>query len=429
MAITRSRMAESPADLHEADRKNPDQATILLVDDDAMMRLGVAAWLEDHGYQVLQAGDGIEALEQFNQHPPSLVLTDLRMPRMGGLELLRALSERVGSEHEPDVPVVVLSGAGSMQDVVEALRTGASDYLLKPILDFQVLEHAIQRSLERARLIEQNRRYRAELEKANRELREHLRVLEQDQQAGRQLQLKLFPQQDLKAGDFSFTHRILPSLYLSGDFLEYVEYNDDFLGFYIADVSGHGVSSAFITALLRHYSLHVYRETRVAVSKGAATPFASPADVLSYYNRELLAAGIDKHATMFMAVLDRHNNTLSYSVAGHLPMPILASGNDVYYLEGQGMPVGILREAKYQNYTVQLPDAFTLVLCSDGVLEIVPEQGLVDKEACLLSLVAGSDRTQQGIEAALKLDEQTALPDDIAVMTLVKKPSEPLGGA
>ena len=398
--------------------------SILLVDDDAMMRQTLAAWLEDRGYCVLQAGDGVDALVQFKQKRPELVLTDLRMPRMDGMVLLQTLLQQ--ALHDRDLappPVIVLSGAGSMQDVVEALRAGASDYLLKPILDFQVLEHAIRRSLERSRLLEQNRRYRAELEKANLELREHLRLLEQDQQAGRQLQLKLFPQQDLHAGDYAFTHRIVPSLYLSGDFLEYTEYSDDFLGFYLADVSGHGVSSAFVTALLRHLSLHVYRETRMAAVRGADTPFASPADVLAYYNRELLAAGIDKHVTMFMAVLDRRNNQMIYSVAGHLPMPILASGDNVHYLEGAGMPVGILREAEYRNFTVSLPDQFTLVLCSDGVLEIVPEVGLVDKEAGLLSLVAASDRTQKGIEAALQLDTHTAPPDDIAIMTLVKRPA------
>ena len=396
---------------------------VLLVDDDAMIRESIAAWLEDKGYQVVQASDGTAALALFPEVNPALVITDLKMPRMDGMTLLKSLFEKQQSTDETRVPVIVLSGASSMQDVVEALRSGAVDYLLKPILDFQVLDHAIQRCLESARLLEQNRRYRADLEKANRDMREYLRLLEQDQQAGRQLQLKLFPQQDLIAGEYHFTHRIVPSLYLSGDFLEYVEYGDDFLGFYIADVSGHGVSSAFVTALLRHFSLNVYRETRLAMLRGAASPYGSPADVLAYYNRELLAAGIDKHVTMFMAVLDRHQNNLIYSVAGHLPMPILAAGDDIRYLEGQGMPVGILREAQYQNYTMDLPDSFTLVLCSDGVLEIVPERGLVDKEARLLELVANSDRTQKSIEAQLHLDAVTEAPDDIAIMTLVKKPS------
>lgn len=408
--------------IHPADKTTANYC-ILLVDDDAMIRESVAAWLEDRGYRVLLASDGVAALELLATEQPSLILTDLKMPRMDGITLLNNVLTHYQVLEQSAPPVIVLSGGGSMQDVVEALRAGASDYLVKPIFDFQVLEHAILRSLERAELLKQNHRYRKDLEKANRDMTEYLRILEQDQQAGRLLQLKLFPQQDLHAGDYYFTHRIVPSLYLSGDFLEYVEYGDDFLGFYIADVSGHGVSSAFVTALLRHFSLNVYRETRLAAKRGEASPYASPAAVLAYYNRELLAAGIDKHVTMFMAVLDRQQRNMVYSVAGHLPMPILASGDDVYYLEGKGMPVGILREAEYENYAIALPDNFTLVLCSDGVLEIVPERGLVDKEARLLAMVAASDRTQQGIEAQLNLDTIAMAPDDIAIMTLVKKPS------
>ena len=339
-------MSDSPVNI-------PASKVVLLVDDDAMVRLSIAAFLEDGGHIVEQASDGIAALESFRQRRPALIITDLKMPRMDGLSLLR----EIAAAGEP-VPVIVMSGAGSMQDVVEALRLGAADYLVKPIVDFHVLEHAIGKCLERARLLEQNRIYSEQLEKNNREMTEYLRELEQDQQAGRQLQLKLFPQHDLVAGPYHFSHCIIPSLYLSGDFLEYVKFGEDFLGFYIADVSGHGVSSAFVTALLRHFSLNVYRETREAAVRGDASPFPTPADVLAYYNRELLAAAIDKHVTMFMAVLDRHSNTLAYSVAGHLPMPILASGSSVHYLEGKGMPVGILHEAEYTNYTVQLPGKF-----------------------------------------------------------------------
>lgn len=396
---------------------------VLLVDDDAMIRQGVAASLEDRGCTVWQAADGLQARDLFDARTPDIVITDLKMPRMDGLALLRHVTET-----RPAVAVIVLSGGGSMDDVVQALRNGATDYILKPIADIDVLLHAMNAALERTRLIEQNRLYREELEKANAEMKEYLRLLEQEQQAGRQLQLKLFPQQDLQAGDYHFTHRIIPSLYLSGDFLEYVEYGNDFLGFYIADVSGHGVSSAFVTALLRHFSLNVYRETRMAALRGQASPFGSPAEVLAYYNRELLAAGIDKHVTMFMGVIERASHTLVYSVAGHLPMPILASGDEVRYLEGAGMPVGILREAEYTNYTLALPASFTLVLCSDGVLEVLAPRNLIDKEAVLLRAVAESDRTQAGIEALLQLDAVDDAPDDIAIMTLVKSPGQPATG-
>ncbi len=390
-------------------------ASILLVDDDAAARFSVAEFLEGQLFQVVQAADGSEAWEIFQQQTPSLVITDLRMPRMDGLQLLRQIMAS-----ERSVPVIVFSGIGSVAEVVEALRCGAVDYLIKPIVDFHILQHAVEKCLERVRLLEQNRAYQTQLEKTNSELKAHLQALEQDQQSGRLLQLKLYPQQDLQIGKYHFSHRMIPSLYLSGDFLEYIRFGEEHLGFYIADVSGHGVSSAFVTALLRHFSLNIHRETREAAIDGKPIPFPTPADAMAYYNRELLAAGIDKYATLFMGLIDKKNNVLTYSVAGHLPRPILAAGDKVHYLEGGGMPVGILREAQYQNFTVQLPDTFTLVLCSDGVLEILPAADLIAKEALLLEMVAASDRTQQGIERQLNLDNVSGAPDDIAVMTLVK---------
>lgn len=389
--------------------------SILLADDDEATRSSVAAFLESKRYQVEQAVDGIDAWERFRRKAPSLVIADLKMPRMDGLELLH----RIAASENP-VPVIMLSGVSGVAEVVEALRSGAADFLVKPLADFHILRHSINKCVERVRLVEQNRIYQAQLEKANSELTAHLRALEQDQQSGRQLQLKLYPQKDLHIGHYHFSHRMIPSLYLSGDFLEYIRFGEDHLGFYIADVSGHGVSSAFVTALLRHFSLNIHRETREATLDGKPIPFPTPADAMAYYNRQLLAAGIDKYATIFMGLIDKKSNVLTYSVAGHLPMPILASGNDVRYLEGSGMPVGILREAEYQNITVQLPNTFTLVLCSDGVLEILPADNLLGKEALLLERIAASDRTQQGVEQQLRLNEVSGAPDDIAVMTLVK---------
>ena len=87
-----------------------------------------------------------------------LVLVDLRMPEMGGLAVLSAIRREV-----PEMPVIVVSGAGDIGEVVEALRLGAWDFLLKPINDMSILRHAIDQGLERARLIGENRRYQTEL--------------------------------------------------------------------------------------------------------------------------------------------------------------------------------------------------------------------------------------------------------------------------
>jgi len=132
---------------------------ILAIDDEPVIRDNIASYLEDSGFRVLQAGDGKEGLALFRKEAPDLILLDLRMPEMDGLAFLDSLRQEAA-----DTPVIVVSGTGVLQDAIEALRAGAHDFVTKPILDMAVLEHAVQNALERARLRQENQRYRQHLE-------------------------------------------------------------------------------------------------------------------------------------------------------------------------------------------------------------------------------------------------------------------------
>lgn len=391
----------------------PPNRTILLVDDDRIVRESIATYLEDSGYSVIQSHDGSDGYRHYQEDNPDIVVCDLRMPKVDGLSLLRKIAD---NPKNLPVPLIVISGAGNMADVVESLRMGASDYIVKPIVDMKVLEHSIERCLERVDLQRQNDKYKHDLEESNRQLKDSLKVLEQDQHAGLQLQLKMFPQEPLSVGDYQIDYKLVPSLYLSGDFLEYSEFRDGYLGFYLADVSGHGSSSAFVTALLHHLSISMvrYNEKKQSVT-------AKPSDILSYFNREIIAVGMDKYVTMFLGMIDVNAGKLEYSVAGHLPMPILATDSSAHYLEGSGMPLGIVPDVEYYNYQINLPESFTLCLFSDGILEILPADGLLKQEDCLLKMIRDGKRTLADMASFLGIDELKEVPDDIAIMTVNKK--------
>jgi len=160
-------------------------ATILSVEDDAAVRVSICAYLRDRGYQVIEAEDGQKGLDVFRQERPDLVLLDLRMPEIDGLELLNFITQE-----SSDTPVIVVSGTGVIANAVEALRLGAWDYILKPVEDLAILLHAVEKALERSRLIRKNREYREHLEdlvekrtvqlkKANRSLKEYQEHLEE----------------------------------------------------------------------------------------------------------------------------------------------------------------------------------------------------------------------------------------------------------
>ena len=136
---------------------------ILIVDDDESVRKLFADYL-DESYSCATAADAYDALERLSQEPFALVLSDMQMPGLGGIELLRKIIERY-----PDTAVIMISGVDRTQRVIDAIRVGASDYLIKPC-ELDVLRLCVDRALERRTLLRNARRYKEALENQNAEL-------------------------------------------------------------------------------------------------------------------------------------------------------------------------------------------------------------------------------------------------------------------
>ncbi len=152
------------------------QATILVIDDEAAIRNSFTDYLEDMDYNVLTAENGSIGLELIEREKPQMIMVDLRMPEIDGLELLKW-----SNDIAPDTPKIVISGANQIADVVQALRYGAWDYLVKPVKDLSILGHSVENALEKARLLQENKSYQEhreeliqertqELEEANQHL-------------------------------------------------------------------------------------------------------------------------------------------------------------------------------------------------------------------------------------------------------------------
>jgi signal transduction histidine kinase/FixJ family two-component response regulator len=135
-----------------------DKAKILIVDDEEGIRKVLGISLADRGYTVLTAKDGAEALQVFSAEAPGIVLTDIKMPGMDGIELLRRLKQT-----SPDTEVVVITGHGDIDLAIKSLKYEATDFITKPIEDSE-LDRALQKSRERIVLREQLRQYTENLE-------------------------------------------------------------------------------------------------------------------------------------------------------------------------------------------------------------------------------------------------------------------------
>lgn len=132
---------------------------VLIADDEEAIREVVASLLEAQGYRCLTVGNGREALNKLSEHRVDLVLSDMMMPEMDGLQLLSWVRT-----HDRDVPVIMVTAMHDVSTALEAMRRGAYDYILKPFERDQLLM-SVRRALEHRRLIVENWNYQKNLER------------------------------------------------------------------------------------------------------------------------------------------------------------------------------------------------------------------------------------------------------------------------
>jgi serine phosphatase RsbU (regulator of sigma subunit) len=312
--------------------------------------------------------------------------------------------------------IVALSEEGT-GNVAEYFRLGVADVVF-PEASEEKIKNTLRRIDQRAESRLQKRLYRSELEKANLELQESLRVLKQDQLAGLEVQKNLMPESPLKFGDYEISHSITPSLYLSGDFVGYNFVLGRYLLFYFADVSGHGASSAFVTVLLRFMIGRVIR--RHQLEKDYVALAQAPEGLVEHINNQLLATGLGKHLTLVAGSLDTETSKLRYVVGAQQPSPILVTKGHAEYLPGKGKPAGIFEDASWVVEEMTLPEKFAFVLLSDGVFDLIPDKEIADKEQTLLRYLVTSSDNIEKLKDSLSVDALEDPQDDISVLLLTR---------
>lgn len=128
--------------------ENGNSSYVLIVDDDVATRRLYSFLLNNGGYAVVEAEDGVEALEKLGQVPCSLVITDMNMPRMDGMDLIRAIRRDY-----PSLQVILITAFGTPETEKQARKLGANDYLAKPF-DFEELEQRVHRLIQKERAVD-----------------------------------------------------------------------------------------------------------------------------------------------------------------------------------------------------------------------------------------------------------------------------------
>ncbi|CAM4027045.1 fused response regulator/phosphatase [Vreelandella rituensis] len=337
----------------------------------------------------------------------------------------RAVPRQNWSQLARRLPTLVVSDSRQDADLIKAVDVGLVDYIVHPLRHTELLRRMIRKAIELHQLSEERERDRERLTELNESLETHLALLRMDQQSGSHIQRRLLPSRPKMLNDVSFDYWFAPSLYLSGDFLDYQAYNERYSAFYFADVSGHGASSAFVTVLLK------YLCNRWLSEWDGEHPETLAPNWLAALNRELQGTDIGKHATLFVGIIDHETHYLHYSLGAQLPMPLLVAEGTLQRLPGEGMPVGLFPDVEYPALGWPLPPDFRLWLCSDGVLECLPGVTLDARLKELEQLASTSvsleqlrERLALGHVACSKEEvakaeasaDRDALPDDLTIM-------------
>lgn len=301
------------------------------------------------------------------------------------------------------VPVILATSEQPTEDtLLEALRSGLADVWQLPVED----------AFAKARIDEILEQSRQAASQAEARLHKHVEELQRDQRAGRYIQMGMLPPNPMGIDRYRLQHRIIPSLILSGDFVDYFRITDRYFALYVADVSGHGASSAFVTVLLKNFSRRLRREYRPSM-------IAEPGEILAWINRELLDQKIDKHVAMMLAVGDLETDTLRLVNGGHYPPAIIVRGGKAAFVEQRGRPIGLFEEVSFDAATIEFDAGDRLVLFSDGVLDAMGDAMDLDgKEARLLE--AAVAESMDAIWATLDLPGGAAR-DDMTCLTLVRE--------
>ena len=350
---------------------------VLVVDDNGPSRGLLKLILVKAGYDVAEAVDGEDALEQAFAFMPDLILLDVMMPKMDGYEACTVLKQ---DGRMRDVPIIFLSGRSGAEDKVRGLDAGGVDYIAKPFYQEEVLAR-VRNQLKIRSLTQQVMR-------ANEELLQKQRYLDQDLRAAAGIQESLLPKQapGIKNVEIAWSYKTCDQI--GGDIFNVMRLDEHYLAFYMLDVSGHGVPAALVTV-----SVH----QRLGAPTGFATkrrlnvpPYyeiVPPREVLRRLDEEYPFERFDKFFTIVYVVLNFRTGGLQYSNAAHpYPLLIRADGS-LETLDKGGGVIGVGGGHALKEGEKQLHSGDKLILFTDGLIEAENDHGESYGEDRLRSLL------------------------------------------
>lgn len=396
---------------------------VLIVEDSRLYRRLLSGMLEQWGYKVSEAENGLAALQILESQPVSLVISDWEMPEMDGLTLCREIRSRQIGHY---IYVILLTARENPDDLTLGFDAGADDFLSKPVeqSELRARLHAGARILS----------LEATLAARNARLSEALRQIEQDLEVAARIQQSVLPAHQQRYRDYFSDWLFLPSAWVSGDIFNVFPL-DNHLGFYCVDVSGHGVGAAMMSLAVARQFLHGRAVERFLFTDDDEV--SSPAEVVRILNGRFCSDEVEivSYFTMIYGVIDLDTGEGKLCQAGH-PTPFIVSPDgEVRAVGSGGAPVGLMPDLSWTDVDFTLAAGERLCLFSDGITEC---ENLAGEQF-------GPQRLQEALRhgAALGLNdllaqfarhlihwrsgenqEQPTMADDVSLLVIERKGEE-----
>lgn len=317
--------------------------TILIVEDDKAILKGLEDNLTREGYRILSARDGKSGLAAVFKNQPDLVLLDVMLPQMGGLEVCRQLKKN-GFE----APIFMLTGLADERSRLEGLGLGADDYIPKPFSIREVLLR-VKNALKRTEEV---------LGKA--------KALDEELKRAKEIQRSSLPASPPKIQRLDIFGMMEPATYVGGDYFDYVV-SGELASIIVADVSGKGLPAA------------MYVQKMQGIVQSSKSRITGAKDILEQLEEHL---GVGMEATSFVtatvATFDITKPSVTIANAGHLPV-LFRRGKRVEEIKPDGLWIGSLSRdqfsARLETREIELRRGDTLFMISDGVIESMNERG------------------------------------------------------
>lgn len=346
---------------------NESKIKILAVDDNIVNIKVLSQYLIKQNYEVITAESGKEAIEKFKSDAPDIILMDIMMEGMNGLEATAKIKALSGNTW---IPVIFMSALASEADKIKGLDVGGDDYITKPI-EFNILGAKLK-AVQRIADI-QNK-----LSATMFELQQYKKAEEREQEMAYDLMESLFDTGQLEGHDFHIWH--IPATRFSGDLIIAEKHSDD--RFYIlhADSTGHGLTAALP---LLPVSQTFYHMAKKGYSIG---------QIAKRMNKQLKSImPINRFVAVTLLLVDYENNVLEIWNGGNPPVFVVNEDKEVVKrIDSTHLALGIMPDSSFDSKTefAYCQGNNSVVLYSDGLIEAENKQGETFDENMLLEVFA-----------------------------------------